>query len=285
MYEIHPEGVMPRNVKNGVYGTVFQVYIDNKRFAVKRQRRFNPLIPVQEVEILSQLEHDNIVSVKEHIITQSLDGAVFFSNLIMEYMPMTLLDYVSRMHPLSLEKIKSITFQIFTTLDYLHENNIMHRDIKPSNILYNPHINQVKICDFGQAKRVGQSFNQSYVCARFYRAPELILGIETGKCNDVWSAGCVMGTLIVGYHIFAGNDTPSQLTMITSLLGMSGAVARYVTGEGKAIMPKVSFYKALKKRNPNITFETVQFLKRVLDTNYTTRPTAHLISRDWFFTE
>ncbi|KAG2279018.1 hypothetical protein Bca52824_061573 [Brassica carinata] len=49
-------------------------------------------------------------------------------------------------------------------------------DIKPQNLLVNPHTHQVKLCDFGSAKvLVKGEPNISYICSRYYRAPELIL--------------------------------------------------------------------------------------------------------------
>jgi glycogen synthase kinase 3 beta len=77
---------------------------------------------------------------------------------------------------------------------------VCHRDIKPQNLLVNPHTHQLKLCDFGSAKvLVKGEPNISYICSRYYRAPELIFGAtEYTAAIDVWSAGCVLAELLLG---------------------------------------------------------------------------------------
>ena len=85
-------------------------------------------------------------------------------------------------------------------LDYLGDLWIMHRDIKPTNVLLNESARQLKLCDFGCAKQI-TDINEShlaYMCSRYYRAPELILGLEQyDHTVDLWSAGCVMAEMII----------------------------------------------------------------------------------------
>lgn len=64
-------------------------------------------------------------------------------------------------------------------LIYLHNMNIVHRDLKPDNILIDSEKLLVKLCDFGSAKLLNNNANVAYICSRFYRAPELILGSTT----------------------------------------------------------------------------------------------------------
>ena len=41
--------------------------------------------------------------------------------------------------------------------------------------------------------------NISYICSRYYRAPELIFGAtEYTTSIDIWSAGCVLAELLLG---------------------------------------------------------------------------------------
>lgn len=41
--------------------------------------------------------------------------------------------------------------------------------------------------------------NISYICSRYYRAPELIFGAtEYTASIDIWSAGCVLDELLLG---------------------------------------------------------------------------------------
>jgi serine/threonine protein kinase len=71
---------------------------------------------------------------------------------------------------------------------------VCHRDLKPPNLLINPHTFELRICDFGSAKILDKiEKNVSYICSRYYRAPELLLESSSYRTEiDVWSAGCIM---------------------------------------------------------------------------------------------
>ena len=117
---------------------------------------------------------------------------------------------------------------------------ICHRDIKPQNLLLDPLSGVVKLCDFGSAKQLvfGES-NVSYICSRYYRAPELLMGcgeyttaVGTPKIFrsslfsftyfifvDVWSAGCVLAEMMLGSPIFPGKTDVDQMVQIIKILG------------------------------------------------------------------
>jgi len=60
----------------------------------------------------------------------------------------------------------------------------------------------------------------SYICSRYYRAPELIFGAsDYTSAIDIWSSGCVMAELIMGQPIFAGDSGIDQLVEIIKVLG------------------------------------------------------------------
>lgn len=68
-------------------------------------------------------------------------------------------------------------YQLFRSLAYIHSLGICHRDIKPQNLLLDPDSGVLKLCDFGSAKHLVKGEpNVSYICSRYYRAPELIFG-------------------------------------------------------------------------------------------------------------
>lgn len=98
---------------------------------------------------------------------------------------------------------------------------ICHRDIKPQNLLLDPESAILKLCDFGSAKQlVKGELNVSYICSRYYRAPELIFGATDYTCNiDIWSAGCVLAELLLGQPIFPGDSGVDQLVEIIKVLG------------------------------------------------------------------
>merc|ERR1712070_944209 len=74
-------------------------------------------------------------------------------------------------------EVKIYIYQLFRSLAYIHSQGICHRDIKPQNLLLDPQSGILKLCDFGSAKILIEGEpNVSYICSRYYRAPELMLG-------------------------------------------------------------------------------------------------------------
>lgn len=112
-------------------------------------------------------------------------------------------------------------YQLFRSLAYIHSLGICHRDIKPQNLLLDPDSGVLKLCDFGSAKHLMKGEpNVSYICSRYYRAPELIFGaIDYTTKIDVWSAGCVLAELLLGQPIFPGDSGVDQLVEIIKVLG------------------------------------------------------------------
>lgn len=73
--------------------------------------------------------------------------------------------------------VKLYAYQMMRSIAYIHARGICHRDIKPQNILIDTKYHVLKMCDFGSAKKlVPDEPNVSYICSRYYRAPELIFG-------------------------------------------------------------------------------------------------------------
>ena len=109
-----------------------------------------------------------------------------------------------------------LIFQLFRALAYIHHVGVCHRDIKPQNLLIDPESGVLKLCDFGSAKfLIKGEPNVSYICSRYYRAPELIFG-STNYTNsiDVWSGGTVLAELLLGHPIFPGDSGVDQLVEI-----------------------------------------------------------------------
>ena len=87
--------------------------------------------------------------------------------------------------------VKLYLYQLSRALSHIHALGICHRDIKPQNLLVNPTNQQLKLCDFGSAKALVKGEpNVSYICSRYYRAPELIFGsTDYSTAIDIWSQG------------------------------------------------------------------------------------------------
>ena len=96
------------------------------------------------------------------------------------------------------------------------------RDCKPANCLYSVKTGEAKLCDMGSSKELikGEP-NVSYICSRFYRAPELLFAAtEYSVAIDMWSVGAIFGEMLNGGSpIFPGQSSVDQLVEIIKLLG------------------------------------------------------------------
>lgn len=109
--------------------------------------------------------------------------------------------------------------QILTAVAVIHMNGVIHCDIKPENILLKqPERSGLKIIDFGSSCKSNEKV-YSYLQSRYYRAPEVIVGINYNEKIDIWSLGCVFVELFLGYPIFPGKDERDQMRTIISILG------------------------------------------------------------------
>ena len=78
---------------------------------------------------------------------------------------------------ISLEAVKSYTYQLFRALYHLKKNKVIHADIKPDNIMVSRDLKKCKLIDFGNAMDISELPNSSEIVARYYRAPEIFLGL------------------------------------------------------------------------------------------------------------
>ena len=82
-----------------------------------------------------------------------------------------------------------------------------------------PISNAIKIIDFGSSCFYSQKV-YSYIQSRFYRAPEIVLGIPYTSAIDIWSFGCILAELYTGTPLFAGEDEKEQLMCMMEILGV-----------------------------------------------------------------
>ena len=100
------------------------------------------------------------------------------------------------------------------------EIRIVHCDLKPENILLvNPKRSAIKIIDFGSSCQVDRRIYQ-YIQSRFYRSPEVLLGLPYDQGIDMWSLGCILVELHTGEPLFAGSNEFDQMMKITEVLGV-----------------------------------------------------------------
>lgn len=111
--------------------------------------------------------------------------------------------------------------QCFAGVSYIHHMGIFHRDLKPENLLWSED-NELKVADFGLSKQCDRNNlpHTNYVSTRWYRAPEIMLKIETYDPKvDIFALGCIMAELYTGQPLFPGTSETDMLIKMTRLLG------------------------------------------------------------------
>ncbi|XP_011008115.1 PREDICTED: serine/threonine-protein kinase prpf4B isoform X3 [Populus euphratica] len=120
---------------------------------------------------------------------------------------------------LKLTAVRAYAKQLFIALKHLRNCGVLHSDIKPDNMLVNEAKNVLKLCDFGNAMFSGKNEITPYLVSRFYRAPEIILGLTYDHPMDVWSVGCCLYELYTGKVLFPGSTNNDMLRLHMELKG------------------------------------------------------------------
>ncbi|KAL0609658.1 Glycogen synthase kinase-3 alpha [Plecturocebus cupreus] len=222
-------------IGNGSFGVVYQARLAETRelVAIKKvlqDKRFKN----RELQIMRKLDHCNIVRLRYFFYSSGEKKDELYLNLVLEYVPETVYrvarHFTKAKLTIPILYVKVYMYQLFRSLAYIHSQGVCHRDIKPQNLLVDPDTAVLKLCDFGSAKQLVRGEpNVSYICSRYYRAPELIFGAtdytsSIGQsyervAGDVWSAGCVLAELLLGQPIFPGDSGVDQLVEIIKVLG------------------------------------------------------------------
>ncbi|XP_018334512.1 cyclin-dependent kinase 12 isoform X1 [Agrilus planipennis] len=222
-------------IGEGTYGQVYKArdmqtseMVALKKVRLENEKEGFPITAVREIKILRQLNHKNIVNLRE-IVTDKQDAVDFRNDkgsfyLVFEYMDHDLMGLLeSGLVDFNEQNNSSIMRQLLDGLNYCHKKNFLHRDIKCSNILMN-NKGEVKLADFGLARLYNAEDRQrpytNKVITLWYRPPELLLGEERyGPAIDVWSCGCILGELFLKRPLFQANAEMMQLDMISKLCG------------------------------------------------------------------
>uniref|UniRef100_A0A915CVI5 Ste24 endopeptidase n=1 Tax=Ditylenchus dipsaci TaxID=166011 RepID=A0A915CVI5_9BILA len=218
-----------RNLGSGSFGSVYLVMnlrdkclTAMKQIHVRRENNAALKALVDEVDILRQLDHPNLV--KYYGVEVHKDELLIF----MEYCSEGTLSRVCR-EGLDLGCVRRYTHYLLKAVDYIHDHAIVHRDIKPANIFLGRK-NVLKLGDFGCSFRLrdtctGMGELVSYVGTTNYMAPEVQTNgglmdesrdsessgssvfvpptasskyIGYGRAVDIWSTGCVVLEMLTG---------------------------------------------------------------------------------------
>lgn len=212
-------------IGSGSFGTVVKCF-DHKykeEVAVKviRNRKNFHKQGAVEVKVLGKLRETD--QDDQYNIVKMKNSFVFRQHLVItfELLNINLYEFLkfNRFEGLSMSLARRFTVQILHCLKHLRELDIIHCDLKPENILLRQaHKSGVKVIDFGSSC-FRQERIYTYIQSRFYRAPEIILGAGYGTPIDMWSLGCIVAELHIGYPLFPGESEQQQLLRIMEVLG------------------------------------------------------------------
>jgi serine/threonine-protein kinase PRP4 len=212
------------NLGKGVFSSVVRA-ADNKSdklFAIKiiRNNESMKKAGLKEVAILQKLlaaDPDD----KKHIIRleRSFEHKGHLC-MVFENLSNNLREVLKKfVAGINLKAIRLYAQQIFLGLTLLKKCNIIHADIKPDNMLVNESRNVLKVCDLGSAGDASENEITPYLVSRFYRAPEIILGMKYDFGVDIWSVGCTLYELYTGKILFTGRNNNQMLRSIMECRG------------------------------------------------------------------
>uniref|UniRef100_A0A3P8WP71 non-specific serine/threonine protein kinase n=1 Tax=Cynoglossus semilaevis TaxID=244447 RepID=A0A3P8WP71_CYNSE len=186
-----------------------------------------------EVSILSRLSTENA---DEFNFVRSYECFQHKNHtcLVFEMLEQNLYDFLkhSKFSPLMLKCIRPILQQVATALMKLKSLGLIHADLKPENIMLVDPLRQpyrVKVIDFGSASHVSKAVCSTYLQSRYYRAPEIILGLPFCEAIDMWSLGCVIAELFLGWPLYPGASEYDQIRYISQTQGLP---AEYLLSAG-----------------------------------------------------
>jgi dual specificity tyrosine-phosphorylation-regulated kinase 2/3/4 len=245
----------------GSFGQVVKVFDHKEKIElavkiIKNRPRFHQQA-LEEIEILTYLKDkdpDNnysIVHIKDHFTFRK------HAILIFELLSIDLYQFIklTKFQGLSQHLIRKFALQVLQALRLCDRYKIIHCDLKPENILLTSSVDtNVKVIDFGSAcfyeKRM-----YTYIQSRFYRAPEIILGLSYTTSIDIWSFGCILVELYTGRPLFPGENEAEQIQCMMEVLGIPDMVllrkgTRVKLFFDDSLQPKIVQNSKGKKRIP-----------------------------------
>ncbi|KAK4153203.1 hypothetical protein C8A00DRAFT_34041 [Chaetomidium leptoderma] len=187
---------------------------------IRNKKRFHQQALV-EVNILQKLREWDPQN--KHSMVNFTHSFYFRGHLCIstELLDMNLYEFIksNAFRGFSLKMIRRFTKQMLSSLNLLKQQRVIHCDLKPENILLrHPLHTEIKVIDFGSSCFENEKV-YTYIQSRFYRSPEVILGMTYGMPIDMWSLGCILAELFTGVPIFPGENEQEQLACIMEVFG------------------------------------------------------------------
>jgi dual specificity tyrosine-phosphorylation-regulated kinase 1 len=224
----HNRYMLEKVIGRGSFGQVVRAYdTRSKAHVAIKIIKNNALYVEQALSEVRMTAYLNRIDPEDaHAIMRIFDKFIYRGHqcLVLELLSFSLYDLLrsTEFYGVSLNLVRKFSRQILNCLSFLSREdvNIAHCDLKPENVLLrHPQRSAIKVVDFGASCRVSDSMF-TYVQSRFYRAPEVILGLPYSTQVDVWSLGCMLVELHTGYPLFAGRDEADQMAVIVERLGI-----------------------------------------------------------------
>lgn len=212
-------------IGKGSFGQVIRAldHMTNKHVAIKlirNKKRFHhqALVEVRILDHLRKKDKDG-----NHNVIHMLEYFYFRNHLCIsfELLSLNLYELIKKNNyqGFSLNLIRRFANSLLKCLRLLHKENIIHCDLKPENVLLKQRgSSSIKVIDFGSSCYANQRV-YTYIQSRFYRSPEVILGLTYGTAIDMWSLGCILAELYTGYPLFPGENEVEQLACLMELVG------------------------------------------------------------------
>uniref|UniRef100_A0A0N4Z7U6 non-specific serine/threonine protein kinase n=1 Tax=Parastrongyloides trichosuri TaxID=131310 RepID=A0A0N4Z7U6_PARTI len=215
----------------GTFGQVVKAWKKgtNEIVAIKILKKHPSYARQGQIEI-SILHRLNTVNADEYNFVQAFECFQHKNHtcLVFEMLDQNLYDFLKqqKFNPTQLYNIRPIVQQVLTALAKLKQLGLIHADLKPENIMLVDPTNQpfrVKVIDFGSASYRTKAVTNTYLQSRYYRAPEIILGLAFKEAIDMWSLGCVMAELFLGWPLYPGSSEYDQIRYIVQTQGLPPA--------------------------------------------------------------
>jgi serine/threonine protein kinase len=210
-------------IGEGTYGVVYKArdniggeIIALKKIRLDAEDEGVPSTAIREISLLKELQHTNIVRLKDVVHAENKLYLVF------EFLDQDLKKYMdSTPNGLESRTIKSYLYQICRGISFCHAHRVLHRDLKPQNLLIDRN-GSLKLADFGLARAFGipvRTYTHEVVTL-WYRAPEILLGSQHYSIPvDIWSIGCIFAEMVTRHPLIPGDSEIDELFRIFRTLG------------------------------------------------------------------
>ncbi|XP_063160695.1 mitogen-activated protein kinase 8 isoform X5 [Candoia aspera] len=214
---LKPIGSGAQGIVCAAYDALLERNVAIKKLSRPFQNQTHAKRAYRELVLMKCVNHKNIIGLLNVFTPQKSLEEFQDVYIVMELMDANLCQVIQM--ELDHERMSYLLYQMLCGIKHLHSAGIIHRDLKPSNIVVKSDCT-LKILDFGLARTAGTSFMMTpYVVTRYYRAPEVILGMGYKENVDIWSVGCIMGEMIKGGVLFPGTDHIDQWNKVIEQLG------------------------------------------------------------------